>query len=90
MLYNDSAQQPIRAAHVAKNDVGRTSDVKKSLKDGCKAIPRSFFSSPPSHSGHKWVFLSNTHDLGKHRPGRANNDRGNARLVTRSSARLKY
>ena len=40
-----------------------TSDVRKSLKDGCKDRPLSFFSSPPSHSGHKWVFLNSTHDL---------------------------
>jgi len=43
--------------------VHRTSDVRKSLKDGCNDSPLSFFSSPPSHSGHRWVFLSNTHDL---------------------------
>lgn len=46
-----------------------TSEVRKSLKDGCRDSPLSFFSSPPSHSGHKCVFLSNTHDLRELRPG---------------------
>lgn len=45
-----------------------TSDVRKSLKDGCKASPLSFFSSPASHSGHRWVFLSSTQDLPKTEP----------------------
>lgn len=52
-------------------DIDFTSDVKNRRKDGCMLSPRSFFSSPPSHSGHKCALRSNTHDLSKSRTSNA-------------------